>query len=928
MTYPQRLTECIQKLKVLDVNKATLHTYKAENKEAIIDNMHLIFRNDAFPVLMESLIAFSLGQTYFDGYGVNYDLEGNKLIFRISWSLPDAEPDNLKNVVVVKQDYTRMEKFRTELEESESLFRNVFEQSSEGLMLFDETGKITLVNLSFSKILGLSQSNLVGKTIWKVYADFAKDKDLDKGYPFSPKDIQSILEHPETEPHVFEYSFRDKRSKYQAHKLTFQPVQVNTQRVYSLMLSDLSAYYRSELVSAMLHQISHAVNTEVSLDELFQIIHKSMERLVNVENFYIALYDSKSRLITFPYIIDQFDEDNSPISIDFADSLTAQIINGAQTLLLDETEVQQRSGLQSGGHRLAKNYLGTPLILSGNVIGVLAVQSYIHNNLYDIEDKRFLESVSEQIAFALHKKQRDSDITVLIQAIEQAGEGIAIFTAQGFIYYVNTVFERSIGYQRTELLDRPYEALPFEPESLTKMHDIWTRVRSSQPWRGKMVMINKNGSKVTLDMVVKPVLDLDSQVSSIIASCKDVTFEILREEQLKRTQRLEAVGRLTSGIAHDFNNILSAVIGYTELAAADIGQESDGAEKLVEVLKSAYRTKEMIAHLISFSRQEEARTEIIDLVEHVKESVRFLASYLPGNIEIVQNYEASRGTITAVPSQIQQIIVNLGTNAMHAIGQKQGRLEFSASFVTFHSKDMIAFPELDQCEYIRICVKDSGCGIEENKLQQIFDPYFTTKQTAEGTGLGLSIVHNIVLSHRGAIRVESEIGKGTEFQVYLPVYKSETATTRMSLVDRAKDEPDEVTGVETILFVDDEPMLVSVFKQGLMRLGFNVEGHTDPRKALEFFDKHHHHIDIVLTNTTMPHMNGLELAEKMLDISPRMPIILCTGFTTLVTAEEAKQRGIRDFVMKPFKIKEIAHLIREILDEGKKESDAHRLAPE
>jgi signal transduction histidine kinase/ActR/RegA family two-component response regulator len=447
--------------------------------------------------------------------------------------------------------------------------------------------------------------------------------------------------------------------------------------------------------------------------------------------------------------------------------------------------------------------------------------------------------------------------------------------------------------------------------SRKEMQRSWMRVRSSQPWRGKLDLIRKDGPKITLDMVVKPVLDNNGKLSSIIASCKDVTYEIMREEQQKRTQRLEAIGRLTGGIAHDFNNILSAIIGYTELAGDDLDPDSDPALNLVEVLKSAGRAKDMISQLLSFSRQEESKTEVIELVDHVKESIRFLRSYLPRSIKIAENYSAERGTVIAVPGQIHQIIINLGTNAMHALQKDGARLEISVQNVSFSSRDMQAFPELEQCQYLKISVVDNGTGMDPAIMDHIFDPYYTTKNANEGTGLGLSIVHSIVQAHKGAIRVESTVGKGTGFQIYLPAYTPDVWHQTAS----ASDEQEDIDGNETIMFVDDEPALVNVFRQGLMRLGYKVEGFTDPRKALEHFLKNADKIDIVVTDTTMPYMNGVELAQKMLAIRANLPVVICTGFTTLISVDDARERGIRDFVMKPFKIRDIATHIRKILDE-------------
>ena len=268
--------------------------------------------------------------------------------------------------------------------------------------------------------------------------------------------------------------------------------------------------------------------------------------------------------------------------------------------------------------------------------------------------------------------------------------------------------------------------------------------------------------------------------------------------------------------------------------------------------------------------------------------------------------------MVAVPGQIHQIIINLGTNAMHALQKEDARLEIGVESVSFSSKDMKAFPELDQCSYMKITVTDNGTGIDPGILEHIFDPYFTTKSANEGSGLGLSIVHSIVQSHHGAIRIESEIGVGTTFSIYLPLYTPDI--NQMPGSPGAEEEETKISGTETIMVVDDEPALVSVFRQGLMRLGYKVEGFTDPRKALDHFKRNSDKIDIVVTDTTMPFINGVELAEKIMEIRKELPVVLCTGFTTLISVEDARAKGIRDFVMKPFKIRDIAIRIREIFD--------------
>ena len=261
---------------------------------------------------------------------------------------------------------------------------------------------------------------------------------------------------------------------------------------------------------------------------------------------------------------------------------------------------------------------------------------------------------------------------------------------------------------------------------------------------------------------------------------------------------------------------------------------------------------------------------------------------------------------------------------MHALHRDGALIEIAVESVSFRSHDMQAFPELEQCQYLKISVSDNGTGIDTSIIDHIFDPYFTTKSASEGTGLGLSIVHSIVQAHHGAIRVNSEIGLGTTFTVYLPQYTPDQWHQGVPETVESIDS----SGTESIMFVDDEPSLVNVFRQGMMRLGYKVEGFTDPRKAHEHFSKAPHKVDIVVTDTTMPYMNGFDLAAKLLGIRPDIPIIICTGFTTLISVEDARKRGISDFIMKPFKIKDIATRVREILNERKEAENAPGLATE
>jgi len=441
-TYPDKLQEVISRLRVVDVNNTTLWLYKAKTKQELYDNFPVIFQKEAMDSILESVVALAEDRKYFEGQGVNYDLHGNKLHFNISWSIPGGEKRDYENVIVAMQDMTKLSLIRIELEEREALFRCIFEQASEGMMLMDASAKIILVNKAMEQHMETSAKNLVGKFLWDIYAAFNKKVRLEKEPKMNREKIMEALSDPAKAQRTAEYSFLDSKHKLHAHKQTLLPILTAKEHLYAVILTDLTPVYRSEVVTTILHKISHAVNIEVSLDDLFQTIHESLGRVIDVTNFYIALYDSKSNLVTFPYLVDEMNEDSSPVVADDSQSLTAQIISEERTLLLNFDAVKART-LDRGflGYE-CKNFLGVPLILSGKVIGALVVQSYSKSDLYDEEDKLLLESVSEQIAFALHKKQTDENLNVLIQAIEQAGEGIVIFSPEGIIQYVNTIFEK------------------------------------------------------------------------------------------------------------------------------------------------------------------------------------------------------------------------------------------------------------------------------------------------------------------------------------------------------------------------------------------------------------------------------------------------------------------------------------------------------
>lgn len=382
---------------------------------------------------------------------------------------------------------------------------------------------------------------------------------------------------------------------------------------------------------------------------------------------------------------------------------------------------------------------------------------------------------------------------------------------------------------------------------------------------------------------------------------------ILRE--LQQSQKMEAIGTLAGGIAHDFNNILSAVVGFTELSLTEVEPRSPAVHKMKQVLIAAERAKNLVRQILRFSRQAKEETQPIQVKQVVEETLTLLRASLPATIEICPNLESSV-CVLADFTQLHQVVMNLCTNAAQAMLASGGVLTIQLSDIEVRI-DSVGIPtSLNPGAYVCLTVKDTGCGIPPDVLKRIFEPFFTTKDNDAGTGMGLSVVHGIVDSQGGCVSVDSALGKGTVFHIFLPAIK-EAETLR-----RRKESP-RVKGDERILFVDDEPFQAELAMDFLGRLGYHVVAFTSSIKAIERFKELPDKFDLVITDLTMPQMTGEILAQEIHTLRPDLPIILCSGYGDAISQEKASVMGIRDYLMKPVALGDLARAIRDVLDNDK-----------
>lgn len=379
------------------------------------------------------------------------------------------------------------------------------------------------------------------------------------------------------------------------------------------------------------------------------------------------------------------------------------------------------------------------------------------------------------------------------------------------------------------------------------------------------------------------------------------------EAQIRQTQKLEALGTLAGGITHDFNNILAAIVGYADLALEDTPDGSLARSNLEQVLVASSRAKDLVKQILTFSRKTEQKQDPMEIAPIINEALKMLRSSIPTTIEIRRNIAADLSVIMGDPTQIHQILMNLCTNASHAMDDDGGVLEVSLVDFDTESAVVTDYGTLQPGSYVKLTVNDTGCGMDSKVMERIFEPFFTTKPVDKGTGMGLSVVHGIVENHRGIITVQSQLGKGTTFDIYFPkIEGSCTHQTQTVHIPRGNG--------EVILVVDDEKPLIDMMTQMLERLGYTVVGKTASMDALETFRAAPGRFDLVITDYAMPNMTGKELAQALMAVKPDIPVILCTGFSENIDAESAKSMGIKEFVMKPVARSEIAATIRNLLD--------------
>jgi PAS domain S-box-containing protein len=495
----------------------------------------------------------------------------------------------------------------------------------------------------------------------------------------------------------------------------------------------------------------------------------------------------------------------------------------------------------------------------------------------------------------------------LAAALEQSLEAYAITDAAGITQYVNSAYESTFCIARKDAIGSPLPLLDREADSAVAS-PIWQALAEGGIWRDRITRTAGDGKPCIEEHTISPIRNAAGAVVNYVCVTRDLTRQVRLEEQVRQSQKMEAIGTLAAGIAHDFNNLLAAIMGFTDLTMTELPEGHPAQSDLRQVLTAANHAAELVRHILAFGRKSTFEIRPLRLQAIAEEALKLLRRSIPPTIEIHCNADPHCRPILADTTAINQIFMNLCTNAYHAMEQTGGTLSIRISEVTLGEEPKQIGMDLNPGTYARLDVSDTGHGMETAVAQRIFEPYFTTKERGHGTGLGLATVHGIVTDLKGAIHVYSEPGNGSTFSVFLPIALEEAVSA-----DPASSNPLGEPGTECILFIDDEPAICLLAERSLARLGYTAVTFTNPLLALDRFREQPGAFDVVVTDEMMPGLRGTQLLGELRAIRADIPVILYSGFAETLRNKASHPAAFSAYAMKPMVIPELTQAIRKVL---------------
>src|ERR1700688_2161743 len=792
------------------------------------------------------------------------------------------------------------EKFDGAISEK-TYYDQIIENAPEAISIVDTERKILRINGEFTRLFGFTAAEAVGKRLDQIIVP--PDRYTEAAWILDSIRVQNKL------------SLETCRQRKDG---SLVEVLLSTARIIRdgksvgayASYRDITEQKRAEQLNAALYAIAARSQSAEDLQQFYAAIHNIVGQLMNARNFYISLYDPQSQLLSFPYFVDE--EDPTPSPKPLGRGLTEYVLRSGEPLLATPAvfdDLVRRGEVQLIG-AASLDWPGVPLNSGTTCIGALVVQSYNENARFGERDREILKFVPQQLAAAIEHKRYEEALrrseARSRSLILSAAFGICRCTLAGRFLDVNPALITMLGHESVEdflKLDARTDVF-INPQGLDRLVEDYRRTGSLSgvevQWKrkdGRVIIVRLSGCAAIMTDEPEEVLELIAE---------DITDRRQLEEQLRQAQKMDAVGRLAGGVAHDFNNLLMVINGYTEVLLEQLEKDSPMHHKVQSIQQAADRAATLTRQLLAFSRKQLLELRVVDVNIVIRDMERLLRPLIGENIELITHLAPDAGHTRADAGQLEQVIMNLVVNAKDSMPEG-GKLTVQSADVTVRQN----FREhrfIHPGRYAVISVSDTGLGMDKETQSRIFEPFFTTKEKGKGTGLGLSTVYGIVKQSSGYVFVQSEVGAGTTFYVYLPRVEDSAEELVPTLPPQS-----EAGGCETVLLVEDEESVRELVRLTLVSRGYKVLEAENGECGLHLAESFKDHIDMLITDVVMPGMGGRELSKKLLELRPAISGLFFSGDTEDSVITPGVHSSATAFLQKPFTLQNLAKKVREVL---------------
>lgn len=784
-----------------------------------------------------------------------------------------------------------------------AFLHELLENAPEAITVLDKQYRVLRVNDEFTRLFGYTQDDAVGQGIEAliVPAHLHRESEamaaaLDRGEKVNVETCR-----------------RRKDGSLVDVSILGTPVKVAGGHValYAIY-RDITERKRSEALRSALYRIAEETSSAEDLPQFYRAIHNIVGELMYARNFYIALYDSATQYLSFPYWIDEVDPVPAPRKL--ARGLTEYVLRTGEPLLASPEKflelVRRNEADEIGAPSV--DWLGVPLKVGNCTIGAVVVQSYTENIRFGEKDKEILTFVSQQLASAIEHKRHEEALrrseARYRSLVQSAAYGIYRASRKGKFLDVNPALITMLGYGSAEevlALDAQKDVFR-NPEELDRLMEECKRKGRLDNFEIKWKRKDENVITVRLSGSVVSSEKEPEEFLEVIA--EDITEKRVLEDQFRQAQKMEAVGRLAGGVAHDFNNLLMVISGYTEVLLEHLEQDASLHAKAEAVQQAAERATTLTRQLLAFSRRQLLELKVVDLNTIISDMERLLTPLIGETIQLSTELSPALGRTRADAGQLEQVLMNLVVNAKDAM-PAGGKIIIRTSNIELDNSYRREHTYIQPGPYIMLSVSDTGCGMDKETQSRIFEPFFTTKEKGKGTGLGLSTVYGIIKQSGGYVFAHSEVGHGTTFRIFLP--RVEEPADCKGAVNQARGE---ARGSETVLLVEDEESVRQLVRETLQSRGYSVIDAADGEQALAIASTQNA-IHLMITDVVMPGINGQELAKEILKTHPATKVLFLSGYAEDTIRQQALPPGTA-FLQKPFTLQTLLRKTREVLGDS------------